>query len=204
MERGTTPQIARDLMKDHVLGTVEAASLLSRLSVSGIMVEPMVPYEASVLKRLAETHLLVLGQELTIRQLRTTFGCDPEVSEPCFYNQDWYLDQKFMDESLPPSWFLLQKEVVEATRAIQPADILASGIQLPKAVQCTYAFFAYYFATGGKKLWEYDFVWCCDTDHNGDRIYVGKYTDIDGINKSGFSIHRHLSLRSCYGAVSIF
>ena len=50
-------------------------------------------------------------------------------------------------------------------------------------------------------LWWHDFVWCSDVDHNGDRIYVGKYHDIDGVNKNGFSIHRHLALRPCYGSV---
>lgn len=46
----------------------------------------------------------------------------------------------------------------------------------------------------------HDFVWCVDVDHNGDRIYVGKYHDIDGINKNVFSIHRHLALRQCYAS----
>lgn len=53
----------------------------------------------------------------------------------------------------------------------------------------------------GEKLWYHDFVWCSDVDHNGDRIYVGKYNDIDGVNKDGFSIHRHLALRLCYGCI---
>ena len=189
-------------MGGNMLGTVESLPLLSRLSVTGIS-EPEVPYSAPTLQELSQTHLLVLGQGASIRQMRDVFGCDPGRAEPCFYNQDWYLEQKFMDERPAPGWFLLQKEVVAATRAVQPVAILESGIRLPSAVQCTYAFFAYYLATGGQKLWEYDFVWCSDTDHNGDRIYVGKYTDIDGVNKSGFSIHRHLSLRPCYGAVSV-
>lgn len=190
-------------MSANMLGTAEAAPLLARLSAAGIA-EPEVPYGVSVLEKLSDTHLLVLGQGVTIRQMRTAFGSDPAAGEPCFYNQDWYLDEKFMDEPVAPAWFLLRKEVDEATRAAQPAAILKSGVRLPSATQCTYAFFAYNLATGGQKLWEYDFVWCSDTDHNGDRIYVGKYTDIDGVNKSGFSIHRHLSLRPCYGAVSVF
>ena len=189
-------------MGGNMLGTVESLPLLSRLSVTGIS-EPEVPYSVPTLEKVVQTHLLILGQGVTIRRIRDVFGCDPDVSEPCFYNQDWYLEQKFMDEPLAPSWFLLQKKVPEITRAAPPVAILKNGIRLPSAVQCAYAFFAYYLATGGRKLWEYDFVWCSDADHNGDRIYVGKYTDIDGVNKSGFSIHRHLSLRPCYGAVSV-
>ena len=30
---------------------------------------------------------------------------------------------------------------------------------------------------------------------------LGKYHDVDGVNKNGFSIHRHLSLRPCYGCI---
>ena len=60
-----------------------------------------------------------------------------------------------------------------------------------------------YFYTNRKILWPYDFIWCSDFDHNGDRIYVGKYHDIDGVNKDGFSIHRHLALRICYASINI-
>lgn len=52
-------------------------------------------------------------------------------------------------------------------------------------------------------LWKHDFVWCSDMDHNGDRIYVGKYHDISGVNKNGFSIHRHLALRECYASINL-
>lgn len=40
-------------------------------------------------------------------------------------------------------------------------------------------FFAYCFANE-EYLWFHDFVWTQDVDHNDDRIYVGKYHDIDG------------------------
>ena len=52
-------------------------------------------------------------------------------------------------------------------------------------------------------LWRHDFIWCDDSDHNGDRIYTGRYIDPNGINKNGFNIHRHLSIRPCYGAAPV-
>lgn len=64
---------------------------------------------------------------------------------------------------------------------------------------CLY-FFAYYHVRK-ELLWYHDFIWCHDIDHNGDRIYIGKYHDVDGVNKNGFSIHRHLALRNCYAAI---
>ena len=139
------------------------------------------------------------GVNVTLRQLRSIFGIDPEQQEPCFYNQDWYLNESFLDTKLENRWYLLKKDVFESSRAELP-DKLSKEISFPSAVLCAYTFFAYYLYYK-QPLWYHDFVWCCDLDHNGDRIYVGKYHDIDGVNKNGFSVHRHLALRPCYAAV---
>ena len=82
-------------------------------------------------------------------------------------------------------------------------ELLNENINFPTAILCVYTFFAYYYARK-ELLWHHDFVWCSDTDHNGDRIYVGKYHDVDEVNKNGFSIHRHLALRNCYGAIALY
>ena len=198
------PEIARQIMGRNVIGVVELIPLMSALGRGGVSVEPMVSYSTEQLLKVKDTHLLILGQNITIREMRDTFGLDPKQKEPCFYNQDWYIRESFMDQILSAEWFLISKEVGQTTRGQQPDDVIHSGIKLPSAIQSVYAFFAYYcFTEGTEKLWEYDFVWCCDKDHNGDRIYVGKYTDIRGVNKSGFSIHRNLALRSWYGAAEI-
>ena len=81
-------------------------------------------------------------------------------------------------------------------------NIISKGIKFPSAILCVFTFFAYYYSYN-QMLWYHDFVWCEDVDHNGDRVYVGKYHDVDGINKNGFSIHRHLALRPCYASVNI-
>jgi hypothetical protein len=141
------------------------------------------------------------GSHLTIKTLRNHFGITPDVSEPCFYNQDWYMNELFIDKSINDAWFLIRKEVFDSSRAINP-DLLSEKYHFPSAIQCVYFFFAmWYFRK--EVIWEYDFVWCSDHDHNGDRIYVGKYRDIDGINKNGFSIHRHLSIKKCYAATDL-
>ena len=141
------------------------------------------------------------GQNITLKFLREKFGVNPDESEPCLYNQDWYLKEDFMDLTLEDRWYLIKKDVYEESRAVMPDDLTQQGLNFPSAVLCGYTFFAYFFARDAY-LWWHDFVWCCDTDHNGDRIYVGKYHDIDGVNKNGFSIHRHLALRPCYGSVN--
>lgn len=141
------------------------------------------------------------GQNITLKLLREKFGVNPDKSEPCLYNQDWYMKEDFMDMTLENRWYLIKKDVFEESRAVMPVDLTQKGLNFPPAILCGYTFFAYYFARN-EYLWWHDFVWCCDTDHNGDRIYVGKYHDIDGVNKNGFSIHRHLALRPCYGSVN--
>lgn len=141
------------------------------------------------------------GQNITLKFLREKFGVNPDESEPCLYNQDWYMKEKFMDLTLDNKWYLIKKNVFEESRAVMPGELTQQGLIFPPAILCGYAFFAYYFAYN-EYLWWHDFVWCCDTDHNGDRIYVGKYHDIDGVNKNGFSIHRHLALRPCYGSIN--
>ena len=143
----------------------------------------------------------VKGQNITLKFLREKFGVNPDESEPCLYNQDWYMKEDFMDLTLEDRWYLIKKDVFEESRAVMPGDLTQQGLIFPPAILCGYTFFAYYYAHNAY-LWWHDFVWCCDTDHNGDRIYVGKYHDIDGVNKNGFSIHRHLALRPRYGSVN--
>ena len=167
---------------------------------------PVVPFPIPDPEAEADDYLLVLGVSafadgtpVTIRNLKKRFGMDPAVSEPCFYNQDWYDREEFIDIPMEDGWFRIRKDVYEDSRAVQPAELMKEHA-FPSAIRCTYAFFAAWFAFG-IRLWEHDFVWCSDTDHNGDRIYVGKYHDIDGVNKNGFSVHRHLALRPCYGCI---
>ena len=136
---------------------------------------------------------------MTIRNLKKRFGKDPDICEPCFYNQDWYDKEHFIDIPMDDGWFLIRRNVFEDSRAVQPGELMKEHV-FPSAIKCTYAFFAAWYVLE-IRLWEHDFVWCNDTDHNGDRIYVGKYHDIDGVNKNGFSIHRHLALRPCYGCI---
>ena len=173
-----------------------------------IQENPIQYSDADLQKAASEGYILIYGvgsingQFITLKLLREKFGVNPDVSEPCLYNQDWYMKEDFMDLKLENRWYLIKKDVYEESRAVMPGDLTQQGLVFPPAILCGYSFFAYYFAHN-EYLWWHDFVWCCDTDHNGDRIYVGKYHDIDGVNKNGFSIHRHLALRPCYGGISV-
>ncbi len=194
-----------EIMGDSIIGVseLEATGVVSPINTSAI---PAIPYSKELLMEKKRDYFLILGRSrlsngrpMTIRNMIDIFGRDPDVAEPCFYNQDWYEKEEFIDIPMQDEWFFVRKTVFDDSRAVQPNDLM-KRYTFPTAIKCTYAFFIVWL-TRGIKLWYHDFVWCSDVDHNGDRVYVGKYHDIDGINKNGFSIHRHLSLRKCYGCI---
>lgn len=198
---------AKEIMGFNFIGIDELFLIQDKFPILISESVPEIPFSKNELSIKKNDYLLILGlstlnngMDLNIRSMLELFGIDPTVSEPCFYNQDWYLNEEFIDKRLECKWYLIKKNVFEESRAVQPSD-LNMKYKFPNAILCTYVFFVYWFL---KKeiLWQYDFVWCSDLDHNGDRIYIGKYTDIDGINKNGFSIHRHLALRNNYATIT--
>lgn len=210
MEGTTKINEARELFGKNFLGPLELEPMFKQMGLNvGFEKIPAIHYTKAELENAAkEGYILVCTFNkvddtlLNITLFRKKFGFDPEINEPCLYNQDWYLAENFIQKALTDGWCLIKKTVYESSRAVMPLDLITQNIIFPSAILCTYTFFAYYFAYG-EMLWYHDFVWCEDTDHNGDRIYVGKYHDVDGVNKNGFSIHRHLALRPCYGAIGV-
>jgi len=176
---------------------------------------PEIPFESSFLKKISKDFILILGipltgkrELLTLGNMRLFFGIDPSIKEPCFYNQDWYIKENFVTKvKMDFNWHLVKKAVYENSRGMNPEDFLeqhGKEIRLPSAVLCAYSFFAWYFHTKGELLWKNDYIWCKDKDNQGDQVYVGRYSDPHGFNKNGFSIHRHLSIKFCYGVISGF
>lgn len=202
---------AKKIMGENFIGYDEIISISNDLNLEKIDIGsvPEIPFSEKVLND-NKDNILILGvskhkdgSPLTLNSLRNLFGLDPEKKEPCFYNQDWYLKQGFANESLESKWYLVKKNIEEKTRGEEPQKIISeldNGESLPKAVVTAYVFFANYLLNK-EILWEGDFIWCSDLDDNGDRIYTGRYIDPSGKNKKGFNIHRHLSIRPCYGAI---
>lgn len=205
MNNMLTIEQAKLIMGDHFIGPNELKRI-SWIHFDELTKIPKIPFSEQELREKADDYLLILGvdqladgRKMTIRNMRSVFGKNPDVKEPCFYNQDWYDKEVFIDIPMQKTWFLIRKNVYEKSRAVQPTELLETYV-FPSAIKCVYAFFVVWEAIDFK-LWYHDFVWCLETDHNGDRIYVGKYNDVDGVNKNGFSIHRYLSLRPCYGCI---
>jgi hypothetical protein len=209
MEGKVNIEIAASIFKDNFIGPDQISSIVNILPLSVPDIIPDIPFSEDFLMEYSKNNLLVLcvpqfqsGKSVNILELRNLFGLDPDKSEPCFYNQDWYLKEDFVSRNLDFSWVLIKKDVIESSRAVDPVK-LQKEVNFPTAIVCAYTFFLYRLVYG-VTLWPHDFIWCSDVDHNGDRIYVGRYLDIDGINKNGFSVHRHLSLRNCYAAISAY
>jgi hypothetical protein len=205
MERRTTIEIAQSIMGDNFIGVNELDKISSILKIKSSNFIPEIKFSSEELKLKSENYILILGTKemsdgtpLNILNLRKLFGTDPS-QEPCFYNQDWYINEKFVKKTLQYDWYLMRKEIFLESRGVEPERLLIN-FNFPSAILVTYIFFVYW-VLNNKILFETEYIWCEDLDDNGDRIYVGRYNDIKGISNSGFSIHRHLKISQIYGSV---
>jgi hypothetical protein len=216
MER-TTVEKARQIFQNNFIGIDELIEISDRM---GICIPeiikkntPPIFYSEDFLHANKDEYILFLGipyykdgTPLTIVKMRDHFGWNPNISEPCFYNQDWYINENFANLcKIELKWYLMRKVMGEETRGISPEMIQKDNNKmfknLPKALLSVYCFFAWYLLNRGSKLWQNDYLWCSDFDHNMDRIYVGRYIDRNQKNKNGFSIHRFLTVNDSYGII---
>lgn len=138
-------------------------------------------------------------ESLTITYLFNLFGTDPIEFEPCFYNQDWYLKESFANTPLKGDKMIeIEARIPKENFGFLPSKTIVE--KLPSALELTYIFFLVYLKYG-IVLWKYDYLWTSDFDEENDQIYVGRYYDPKGLVKNGFSIHRHLSIKSNYGHI---
>jgi hypothetical protein len=206
MERTARIDEAKKIFGNNFIGREELSGISERMGISLPQEMPQIPFAIEHLKEKSADYLLILGvsrlangMPLTLASLRARFGIDPSKMEPCFYNQDWYLKESFVQKVLEDKWLLVRKSIFDDSRSKDP-DILIKTHVFPSAVSCAYTFFANWYHSG-EPLWSQDFVWCDDVDHNGDRIYIGRYYDTSGTNKNGLNIHRHLRIQDNYGCV---
>lgn len=207
---------AEKIFKENFIGPEQLKRIARQMNIPDLFSFGKIPPIKLTEKdagKISKTNILILGiprntkgRKLTINEMRSFFGFDPGISEPCFYNQDWYLKEKLASQTtLKFKWYLINKNIFERTRGKNPQEIMkdfSKREKFPLAVLAAFAFFAYWFLNKGEILWKNDFIWCDDKDKNGDRIYVGRYKDPKKINKNGFNVHRHLSLRSSHGAIA--
>lgn len=216
MERKTTVKRTRQIFRENFIGFEELHKISTQIGIkipdNYVNNIPQVPYSEEFMLKHRDDYILILcipyykdGSFLTISKMRNHLGWNPDISEPCFYNQDWYLNEDFANKcTIDLKWYLIKKQLFDDSRGKSPDSVEENTISknhLPTALLTTYVFFCFYMSRG-KLIWKHDYVWCQDLDHNGDRIYTGRYLDPNGINKNGFNIHRHLSITKSYGLVS--
>ena len=189
----------------NFIGADELSLIKNSFSVQIPTVLPPIPFDESTIVANRDTHLLLLclskfsdGTDITIKAMKERISMLDGA--PCFYNQDWYLNEEFIKKTLKTKWLFISKKLLDDSRAMT-IDKVLSKYKLYSAVELTFAFFANYFINNGEKLWNNDYVWCSDVDDKGDQIYVGRYTDASGLNKDGFEIHRHLRIKKNYGVI---
>lgn len=211
MEREFDFKEIKEIMGKNFIGVNEIERILPDMKLKdpqAFTFLPKIPFCIEKLKKVSNSHILFLGipilnddKPVTINNLRSIFGVDPGFSEPCFYNQDWYLNEKFAAKTFKYGWYLISKNIDNSSRGktYNEDSFMSDSCQFPSAVLTSYLFFLNYFHSNKQILLEYDYAWNSDLDSNNDRIYVGSYRDRLGINKNGFEIHRHLSIKMNYG-----
>jgi len=215
MERTSTIKEAQKIMDINMIGPDELkkinnVNLFLNLDLLNQKKVKSIPFNNELLNKKKHTHLLILiipeyftKQDLQFKNFRDYFGFDPNIKQPCFYNQDWYLNEAFyVNSKLELKWVLVQKEISQLSRGIDPEKFINPIDNMHNSLTYTYIFFIYYLSKN-KILWQYDYVWCSDFDSNQDQIYLGRYLDPNKINKNGFSIHRHLKIKNNYGISNI-
>ena len=111
MER-TTIKEAKEIFGKNFLGPEELKSLFGEM---GLKVNfdnvTSVPFSKEQLINSAKDGYILgyaidkVGDTyLNIKLFRDIFGINPE-KEPCFYNQDWYLAEDFIQTPLVAGWF---------------------------------------------------------------------------------------------------
>ena len=137
-------EAVKKLFGKNFIGKDELKPFFKALGFGDVEIqEKPIEHSDSDLQKAAEDGYILIygveqinGQPITLRFLRDKFGVNPDVSEPCLYNQDWYLKEDFIDKSLNAQWYLIKKEVYEDSRAVMPGDLNQRGLKFPSAIHC--------------------------------------------------------------------
>ena len=135
-------KVLESLFGNNFIGPEQVNNLLNEMGLQFLKKEdvPEMNYTMDLLQSKASDYLLVMGYAgdddypLNIIRFRDTFGVNPEQKEPCLYNQDWYLAEDFVNETLAKRWYLIKKDVIEESRAVMPADLMGQNISFPSAI----------------------------------------------------------------------
>jgi hypothetical protein len=103
MESITSQADAERIMGHNYLGPKQANILLNKMGIESIIENevPDVNFTEEVLINSSKDYILVYGVDaINILDFRKCFGVNPDKSEPCLYNQDWYLSESFIQRRM--------------------------------------------------------------------------------------------------------
>ena len=103
MNEYTDCETARSIMGNDFIGISDICTIKNmKLDVEKIPQE--IPYSIKTINEKKGDYILLPGVSrftdgkfVTIRNMVRLFGKDPTIFEPCFYNQDWYEKESFID-----------------------------------------------------------------------------------------------------------
>lgn len=108
-----------------------------------------------------------------------------------FYRQDWYRGEAFMHYNAPPNMIVHDAANFGFRPCADPLSVMPREADLPMAVALAMS----YVKEPGALLWRH-YLWCRETDHLGQRIFVGGVSPENGMR---FEIHRHLAITEQWG-----
>ena len=104
-------------------------------------------------------------------------------------NQDWFVNERFMDARVPTGDLSAPVEVVGA--GVTPGRThFAAGVPLPSLAELVGQYVQHPTALVWKR-----YLWTSDVDRHGQRVYIGD-------NGYGLEIHRHLTITPRWGCPS--
>lgn len=92
-----------------------------------------------------------------------------------FYPQTWWRDEDFAHQLISGDYSL--PEVMPTRVVIDTFALLPAVVWLKAALQ------------GHARVLDQHYVWCRETDQEGNRVYVGRYAQY-----GGYQVHRHLTI----------
>jgi len=116
---------AKKIFKNNFIGPDELQLISNRINFRLPKKIPDIMFNIDNIN--PEDYILILGcnqlvdmTTLNTKKLIDIFGFKYEAKNVCFYNQDWYFGEDFLNQSLSNKWYLIQKKIQDETRGEIP------------------------------------------------------------------------------------
>lgn len=165
---------ACEIMGKNMLGISEVEQHFGKLTDEQRQDLNIIPFTTEILKACATTHILVADVGISIVEIRA------KTCNERFYNQNWFKNQKFANQTDTARWRLVRKTPVDDSFSkdwtYQRALINNKIEEVPSARQVVYMTILNYFVTG-ERLFEKSQVRTSDTYLVTHHVRFGLFTE---------------------------